>query len=95
MVSLRGLTKSVVIPREAMGMGDVHLLAMIGALFGWNGVIFSLFSASLFALIAALIGRISFGKQLPFGPYIALGATVWMFGGWKIWRLYLDFLGLP
>jgi leader peptidase (prepilin peptidase)/N-methyltransferase len=95
MVSLRGLTKSVVIPREAMGMGDVHLLAMIGAFFGWNGVIFSLFSASLFALIAALIGRISFGKQLPFGPYIALGATVWMFGGWKIWRLYLDFLGLP
>jgi len=95
LVSLRGLTKSVVIPREAMGMGDVHLLAMIGAFFGWNGVIFSLFSASLFALIAALIGRISFGKQLPFGPYIALGATVWMFGGWRIWRLYLDFLGLP
>jgi leader peptidase (prepilin peptidase) / N-methyltransferase len=95
MVSLSGRAKSVVIPREAMGMGDVHLLAMIGAFFGWNGVIFSIFGASLFALIAALIGRIGFGKQLPFGPFITMGAAAWMFGGWKIWRLYLDFLGLP
>ena len=94
MVSLRGRATSIVIPREAMGMGDVHLLAMIGAFFGWTGVFFSLFGASLFAIVAALIGRIGFGKQLPFGPFIAMGAVTWMFGGWKIWRMYLDFLGL-
>jgi leader peptidase (prepilin peptidase)/N-methyltransferase len=94
MVSLRGRATSIVIPREAMGMGDVHLLAMIGAFFGWTGVFFSLFGASLFAIVAALIGRIGFGKQLPFGPFIAMGAVTWMFGGWKIWRMYLDLLGL-
>jgi leader peptidase (prepilin peptidase)/N-methyltransferase len=94
MVSLRGRATSLVIPREAMGMGDVHLLAMIGAFFGWSGVFFSLFGASVFAIVAALIGRIGFGKQLPFGPFIAMGAVAWMFGGWQIWRMYLDFLGL-
>ena len=94
MVSLRGRTKSVVIPREAMGMGDVHLLAMIGAFFGWSGVFFSLFGASLFAIAAAVIGRIGFGKQLPFGPFIAMGAVAWMFGGAELWRLYFEFLGL-
>ncbi len=94
MVSLNGRTKSVVIPREAMGMGDVHLLAMIGAFFGWSGVFFSLFGASLFAIVAAVIGRIGFGKQLPFGPFIAMGAVAWMFGGWKLWELYLNLLGL-
>jgi len=91
--SLTGTATSVVIPREAMGMGDVHLLGMIGAFFGWSGAFFSLFSASIFAIIAAIIGRIGFGKQLPFGPFIAMGAVAWMFGGWKLWAWYIDFLG--
>lgn len=94
MVSLSGRTKSVVIPREAMGMGDVHLLAMIGAFFGWSGVFFSIFAASLFAIVAAVIGRIGFGKQLPFGPFIAMGAVAWMFGGAEIWRWYLNLLNI-
>jgi len=94
MVSLSGRAKGVVIPREAMGMGDVHLLGMVGAFFGWSGVFFSLFAASLFALFAALIGRVGFGKQLPFGPFIAMGAVSWMFGGWKAWQAYMEFVGL-
>ena len=93
MKSLDGTATSVVIPREAMGFGDVHLLGMIGAFFGWTGVFFSLFAASVFAIIAAVIGRIGFGKQLPFGPFLAMGALAWAFGGWKIWVWYLDFLG--
>jgi len=91
--SLDGTATSTVIPREAMGMGDVHLLGMIGAFFGWTGVFFSLFGASIFAIIAAIIGRIGFGKQLPFGPFLAMGCCAWAFGGWKLWAWYLDFLG--
>ena len=94
MVSLTGRANGAVIPREAMGMGDVHLLGMIGAFFGWSGVFFSLFSASLFAIVAAIIGRIGFGKQLPFGPFLALGCLAWMFGGWKLWQAYMLFVGL-
>lgn len=91
--SLDGMARSVVIPREAMGIGDIHLLGMIGAFFGWTGVFFSLFAASVFAIIAAVIGRIGFGRQLPFGPFLAMGCLAWAFGGWKLWRWYLDFLG--
>ncbi len=93
MKSLDGMATGSVIPREAMGMGDIHLLGMIGAFFGWTGVFFSLFSASLFAIVAALIGRVGFGRPLPFGPFLALGAVAWGFGGWRIWAWYIDFLG--
>ena len=93
MKSLSGRAHGAIIPREAMGMGDAHLLGMIGAFFGWSGVFFSLFAASLFAIIAALIGRIGFGKQLPFGPFLALGAAAWMLGGWRLWQWYLEFVG--
>jgi leader peptidase (prepilin peptidase)/N-methyltransferase len=93
MKSLDGTARSVVIPREAMGIGDIHLLGMIGAFFGWTGVFFSLFAASIFAIIAAVIGRIGFGKQLPFGPFLAMGSLAWAYGGWKLWAWYLDFLG--
>jgi leader peptidase (prepilin peptidase)/N-methyltransferase len=91
--SLSGTASSVVIPREAMGFGDVHLLGMIGAFFGWSGVFFSLFAASIFAIVAAMIGRIGFGRQLPFGPFLVMGAFTWAFGGWRLWAWYIDFLG--
>jgi leader peptidase (prepilin peptidase)/N-methyltransferase len=96
--SLDGSATSTVIPREAMGMGDVHLLGMIGAFFGWSGVFFSLFGASVFAIVAAVIGRIGFGKQLPFGPFLAMGAAAWLFGAWRIWEWYMATLaplGMP
>jgi len=90
--SLEGTATRAVIPREAMGMGDIHLLGMIGAFFGWGGMFFTLFAASLYAIVAALIGRIGFGKALPFGPYLALGGVTWAFGGGKLWEWYLGFL---
>lgn len=91
--SLDGMARSVVIPREAMGAGDIHLMGMIGAFCGFSGVLFSLFAASILAVIAAVIGRIGFGRQLPFGPFLAMGAGTWLFGGWKLWTWYLDLLG--
>lgn len=93
MRSLEGTATRVVIPREAMGFGDVHLMGMIGAFFGWSGVVFSLFGASLLALVAAIFGRIGFGRQLPFGPFLAMAALAWLWGGWKLWQWYMAFLG--
>ena len=93
LASLHGTATRVVIPREAMGAGDGHLLGMIGAFFGWTGVLFALFSGCVIALIGALIGRIGFGRQLPFGPCLALGAVVWMLGGWKLFAWYMALLG--
>jgi len=88
--SLEGMGTRAVIPREAMGMGDVHLMGAIGAFFGWAGVFFSLFAASLYAIAAAVLGRIGFGMRLPFGPFLILGALTWMFGGWKLAEWYFS-----
>ena len=54
---------------------------------------FALFAASIYAIGAAMIGRIRFGKQLPFGPFLATGALTWAFGGWKLWAWYVESLG--
>ncbi|MFT7301703.1 MAG: leader peptidase (prepilin peptidase)/N-methyltransferase [Akkermansiaceae bacterium] len=86
--SLEGKAHHVSIPREAMGMGDPHLLGMIGAFLGWQAVIFVIFSSSLYAIAAALVTRVGFGKPLPYGPFLALGALTWVFGGWQLWVAY-------
>lgn len=91
--SLEGKASSVVIPREAMGFGDVHLMGMIGACLGWTAVVYSLFAASLLAIVSAISGRIGFGRPLPFGPFLCMGALIWAFGGWKLWVWYMDWLG--
>ena len=80
----------VVIPREAMGAGDPPLLGMIGAFIGWKGVLFSLFASCVYALLAAAVTRIGFGRHLPFGPYLALGGVTWIFGGWMLWQWYFQ-----
>ena len=94
--SLRGFATKAVIPREAMGMGDPHLLGMIGAFLGGHAVIFTVAASAFFALGAALLGKVGFGKPLPFGPFLSLGAVTWALGGWRIWEWYCThFLALP
>lgn len=92
--SLEGKANEVVIPREVMGGGDPPLLGMLGAFFGWQAVIFILFLSSVYVLVAALLGRIGFGRQLPFGPFLAMGGLTWALGGWKLWEMYLRYAGL-
>ena len=87
--SLSGSTTRASIPREAMGMGDPHLLGMIGAIFGGPSVLFTVGTSAIYALLAATLGRIGFGKPLPYGPFLVLGSLTWMFGGWRLWQMYL------
>ena len=92
--SLTGKAEEVVIPREAMGSGDPHLLSMIGAFLGWQAVLFTVFFSSLYAIAAAVLGRVGFGKPLPYGPFLAAAAVTWLFGGWRWWAWYVEQLGL-
>jgi leader peptidase (prepilin peptidase) / N-methyltransferase len=82
----------IILPREAMGLGDVKFMAAIGAFLGWQAVIFSLmFSAVLGSIVGlALIvaGRQSWSSRLPYGPYIALAATLWIFAGPQLWEMW-------
>ncbi len=91
--SLEGKATRVVVPREAMGMGDPHLLGMIGAFLGWPAVCFVIFASSLYGIAVGLLARVGFGKPLPFGPFLAAGALTWVFGGWRLWKLYWESVG--
>ncbi|GAA5144286.1 hypothetical protein GCM10023213_34160 [Prosthecobacter algae] len=90
---LVGTASSVQIPREAMGLGDVHFMMMIGAFLGWQAVLFTIFAASVLGTLISgltrLTGRAQWGKYLPFGPYLAAGAVLWVFYGPQVVAWYL------
>lgn len=77
------VTSELVLPREAMGFGDVKFMAAIGAFFGWQATIFSLmFSAvigTLVSLFAIAVRRAEWSTRIPYGPYIAFAAILYMF----------------
>lgn len=77
--------------REGMGMGDVKLLAMIGAFLGWKGVIFVMLVSSLIGTVVGL-SVIAYKKgdlkyALPFGPFLSLAAVIYLFAGGFVFRI--------
>lgn len=74
---------SFAVGKEALGLGDVHLMAGIGACLGWVDSVLGFFAAAFVGVAWALLGRLVSGKlqrHLPFGPYLAVGtALVWFF----------------
>ena len=74
------------LPREVMGLGDVKFMAAIGAFFGWKSVIFILFASSLLGSLVGLtlvaLRKHELSARIPYGPYLALGALLWMMGGY-------------
>ncbi len=78
--------------REGMGGGDVKLLAMIGAFLGWKPVLFTLFSGSVAGSVVGLFAAWRSGQggkyPIPFGPFLAAGALVYLFWGREIIAFY-------
>lgn len=93
---ISGVVRELQIPREAMGRGDLKFLAAIGAFLGWRAVLFSVFAGSMFGslvgLATYLIGKRVWSARLPFGPYLAFGALIWMFFGNALTSWYLGML---
>ncbi len=72
--------------REAMGFGDVTLMAMIGAFFGWQPALIIFFLAPLAALAIALGQFLFTGRhELAFGPYLSLSAVILLVYWPRIW----------
>jgi leader peptidase (prepilin peptidase)/N-methyltransferase len=95
---ISGVACELLIPREAMGRGDLKFLAAIGAFLGWRAVLFSLFAGSLLGsiigLITLIVGKRVWSAKLPFGPYLGFGAVSWMFFGDTFLRWYAGLLNL-
>jgi len=87
------ITDLVILPREGMGLGDVKFMAGIGAFLGWKGVFFSLMVSSAVGAVAGLtlvaLGKKELSSKIPYGPYIALAATIYLFVGEKMLAWWL------
>jgi len=63
--------------REAMGLGDVHILAAVGAVCGWAAASITFFMAAFLALAWAMTVFVTRKqRELPYGPWLAAGALV-------------------
>ena len=85
--------------KDGLGGGDIKLLGMIGAFIGWQGVPFTILTSSISGMIIALplmwrSGK-GLGASLPFGPFLAFGAVLYIFCGRLLYHWYFsDLLGM-
>jgi len=82
---LEAVTGELLLPREAMGLGDVKFMAAIGGFLGWQAIVFSLMLSSIIGSVVGMtliaLRKQAWSSRLPYGPYIALAAAIWIFGG--------------
>lgn len=69
--------------REGMGGGDIKLLAMIGAFFGWRGVLPTLLVGALLGSVVGaallLLKKADRTTAIPFGPFLSIGGLSYLF----------------
>jgi leader peptidase (prepilin peptidase)/N-methyltransferase len=89
-----GSVRKILFRRDAMGFGDVKFMACIGAFLGWKAILFTVMAASV---IGALVGGLSillrhreWSAKIPFGPYLSLGALLWIFAGPELVGLWVS-----
>lgn len=82
--------------REGMGGGDIKLLAMIGAFLGWQALPFTILSSAFLGSVVGIIAMLKTGKDtkmaIPFGPFLSIGAILYLFWGARITLWYLGLL---
>jgi leader peptidase (prepilin peptidase)/N-methyltransferase len=83
---------------EAMGLGDVKLLAGIGALWGPKiallAIMFASFYGTFAAIVVAVLGRLNKDHHIPFGPWLAAGTWTAVLAGDAIISWYMAILRL-
>ena len=86
---------SLITGKEGMGGGDIKLLAMLGPFLGWKGVFFTIFAASVVGMLAGIIEMIRHREgmklAIPFGPFISIGAILYIFYGPGLMTMVLEF----
>ncbi|WMJ76673.1 MULTISPECIES: prepilin peptidase [unclassified Sedimentibacter] len=89
-----GLFAAIAILTNAMGGGDIKLMAALGLMFGLKGTLFiTLFSFVIGAVVSVFLIALNIkGRkdEIPFGPFISLSALIYIFFGFEIIRSYLS-----
>jgi len=80
---------------EAMGGGDIKMMAMVGAFVGWKGVLLTVFLGALIGTMVFLPLMLMGKKKLvPFGVFLAIGAVATYLLGPAIFDWYGRYLGV-
>jgi len=77
-----GTVGTWVFKEEAMGGGDVKMMAMVGSFVGWRGVLLTVFAGAALGSLIFIPLSIKKKRLVPFGVFLAVGAAVaFLFGG--------------
>ena len=81
------IVASLAMGQEAMGFGDVTLMAMIGAFVGWQAAIAGFFLAPIAAILIVLIQyAVTRQPAVPFGPYLCAGTVIAVSAWNAVWN---------
>ena len=85
---------AIALATDAMGGGDIKLITGLGAVFGVEGVLFTVFFSFVIGAVISVILLITKVKsrkdEIPFGPFISAAAMIYIFYGYEIINLYLS-----
>ena len=81
---------------DAMGGGDIKMMAMVGAFVGWQGVLLTVFLGALLGTLVfvplSLVGK---KRLVPFGVFLSLGAAATWLAGSAVIAWYRNFVLVP
>ena len=90
-----GVVGSLVLKEEAMGGGDIKMMAMVGAFVGWQGVLLTIFLGALLGTLIFLpLNLIGPKKLVPFGVFLSIGAAATYLVGPTMIAWYRAYIGL-
>ena len=85
LIYMMGVLGKLVFRKEAMGGGDVKLMAMVGAFVGWKLALFIFFLAPFFGAAVGIIVKIKDKKDIiPYGPYLSMATIIAILWGEEI-----------
>ena len=89
---LVGMAGTWVFKEDAMGGGDVKMMAMVGSFVGWQGVLLTVFAGAALGSLIFVPLSIKKKRLVPFGVFLAVGAAVAFVFGAAIVSWYGHFL---
>jgi leader peptidase (prepilin peptidase)/N-methyltransferase len=88
-----GWTYQIARKKQGLGMGDVKMMAFVGAFLGWRLAFLTIFAGSLLGSLAGIFLVFFQGKnlqaKLAFGTFLGVGAVAALFFGLRLFELYI------